>query len=717
MRPDAHRDLKQLRSVTLRGTEHDRLLARLRLERALDAVDWTPRGLPAGALLLVRRLVATRGARTTLARTVTQALHEHSRNARRPWLDERAADAEAVWFDRGELAACLARDALRGRVSQRWWWPSVLDGRDPDQWLREQVLDHGERVVSLLAMLCGRGDAVAWLRRLPDHDAVRGLEALVRDYAVPSVEHSTRRPHLPDLDDRNIGVAPGMRESSITAAASTTNASTNAAAHSARASDSTFASSRAVARLLAAAPELLTARLRSPAQRLLAHARMAMHDPNWLRSQAFVGTLHRWIDSQAAIDDEPAGADRIEPATGTIRHTGSSASSPTRIADSSELLASGPSDKRQATAQDQKQPRPSFDVSSQPLITATEPSRSATPAPVDTRVIAKDRNAQTRIEPDAADHTANTDTAQTENLYSPIIDPAAEPATELDKSPAPLSSDAVGDDYTARSIVTDFGGLLYLLNVALALDLYGDFSSPRTPGIPLSPWDWLAMIGRAWFGASFRSDPLDLVLAQLAGRDANQRPGIDFDPGRDWSMPDAWLRPWGEIDRLSHQVDANRLRIWHPQGFVVFDQPRDRDLPPATQAAALCATREHLRGATLQRITRLPLRARSRQPAQAWLDRLLPYLRVRIALALGMDAHDADLPAQVCRHPARMQCDLTHVDVQLSLATLPLSLRIAGLDRDPGWIPAAGRSIRFHFDAAGFDSIGPGHIDRAGDRA
>ena len=107
MRPDAHRDLKQLRSVTLRGTERDRLLARLRLERALDAVDWTPRGLPAGALLLVRRLVATRGARTPLARTVTQALHEHSRNARRPWLDEHAAEAEAVWFDRGELAACL----------------------------------------------------------------------------------------------------------------------------------------------------------------------------------------------------------------------------------------------------------------------------------------------------------------------------------------------------------------------------------------------------------------------------------------------------------------------------------------------------------------------------------------------------------------------------------------------------------------------------------
>jgi hypothetical protein len=28
---------------------------------------------------------------------------------------------------------------------------------------------------------------------------------------------------------------------------------------------------------------------------------------------------------------------------------------------------------------------------------------------------------------------------------------------------------------------------------------------------------------------------------------------------------------------------------------------------------------------------------------------------------------------------------------------LPLQIRFAGLDRDPGWVPAAGRFITFHF--------------------
>ncbi|MGO4778520.1 hypothetical protein AB4084_23945, partial [Lysobacter sp. 2RAB21] len=60
----------------------------------------------------------------------------------------------------------------------------------------------------------------------------------------------------------------------------------------------------------------------------------------------------------------------------------------------------------------------------------------------------------------------------------------------------------------------------------------------------------------------------------------------------------------------------------------------------------------------------------------------------------------------VCRHRARVRRGPTSIDVHLSLADLPLALRCAGLDRDPGWIPAAGHGIRFHFAAA-----------QAGDRA
>ena len=58
-----------------------------------------------------------------------------------------------------------------------------------------------------------------------------------------------------------------------------------------------------------------------------------------------------------------------------------------------------------------------------------------------------------------------------------------------------LSVAPVGTD--ATTVHTAYGGLFYLLNIALAWRIYGDFTTPRTPGISLLPWDLLAWTGRA----------------------------------------------------------------------------------------------------------------------------------------------------------------------------------------------------------------------------
>jgi hypothetical protein len=51
----------------------------------------------------------------------------------------------------------------------------------------------------------------------------------------------------------------------------------------------------------------------------------------------------------------------------------------------------------------------------------------------------------------------------------------------------------------------------------------------------------------------------------------------------------------------------------------------------------------------------------------------------------------------VCRY-GRVTTTPAHLDVHFSLAAHPIDIRMAGLDRDPGWIPAAGRHVAFHFD-------------------
>src|SRR5262249_17924810 len=113
-------------------------------------------------------------------------------------------------------------------------------------------------------------------------------------------------------------------------------------------------------------------------------------------------------------------------------------------------------------------------------------------------------------------------------------DESAAPLLTDVRSIAPMRSAPVARQErrpaTTDGIETQFGGIFYLLNVALALGLYGDFTMPRAPGIALSPWDWLALVGLAWFGRDVERDPVWALLADLAGRAADESPGGDFTP-------------------------------------------------------------------------------------------------------------------------------------------------------------------------------------------
>jgi hypothetical protein len=84
-------------------------------------------------------------------------------------------------------------------------------------------------------------------------------------------------------------------------------------------------------------------------------------------------------------------------------------------------------------------------------------------------------------------------------------------------------------------------------------------------------------------------------------------------------------------------------------------------------------------------------------PREHWFFRLHAHARARLTLALGLD-DPAQLPRVLCRHRARVFVTATRVDVVLSLDELPIAVRIAGLDRDPGWVPAAARTVAFHFE-------------------
>jgi len=646
-----------LRRVVLRGEEEpDSLRARRRLEASLRDVDWAPRGLPARSLLFVKRLsasgtlgLARSHARRSLGESASLALEQAASRARHPWLHADAATAGAVVFtDEAEMAACLVRDCLRGVVAERWWWCSVLGSGSPAQWLRQQVLARGEVLVPVATRLMegasssARAAAAleAWFARLDDVQVQEALASVERAFALATP------PALP---------APRLER--------------DAAGVSGRAAEAPQRAridreeAVALQRLVATVPELRESALGLPQRRLFAQVLAVVRSPSWARTTQLAQALSRIECTATPIDetgDDAKGSPEDVEGASAAAAVSAGAAGPV-------LAAAGV-----APARPRRRRTAARATSRSELPSASHPDIQSVAPPVDDS------------EP-APPFTASVEApAPPEAL-------AATPAAETRRAPAAVIAVPV----VPSEIRTEFGGIFYLLNAALALGLYGDFTMPRARGLALSPWDWLALIGKAWFGKAFVRDPVWPLLAALAGRRAGEAPGRDFEAPPAWAMDPAWLVPWGRVQSLSVHATRSRLCVHHAAGVIVFDAPRDAAMRPLAQARALCAAHRALRGAKLS-CAPFGAAALPRSGTARWLRWMLAYLDARLALTLGAESGD-DVPSLVCRCAARITTHASEVDVALQLADLPLSIRIAGLDRDPGWIPAAGRGLRFRF--------------------
>ena len=91
-------------------------------------------------------------------------------------------------------------------------------------------------------------------------------------------------------------------------------------------------------------------------------------------------------------------------------------------------------------------------------------------------------------------------------------------------------------------------------------------------------------------------------------------------------------------------------------------------------------------------------------PALAELDGREPGTRATVRLGevttrLSRLLARHDLLAETFAQPGTIAISRTHVDVMLGLNQIDLAARVSGLDRDPGWVPALGRIVLFHFGA------------------
>lgn len=665
----------QIETVRLRAAKLDPLRARQRVERGLDRLDWSSLGLDPQAILLVRRLTLPLTPTTPRAAAPPWTARTHEllrtlvRQAARPAVEAVAAAAPAVCFaNLRELLVTLGRDLVAGTVDRHWWWRGGVAIRD--------ALGFAQRLLAepeLVPAVCSD---------LDQHHCLAPLLAKLPSDTLADLGRSVIRAHGINWDPTDTAslTPPAARPTSASPSASPAAASPDVARSP---SGSLSNHSR---------PHTFNATPPAPWQGVLpdwsGHGLAAERElwgavlvllhraPRLVREPAFRHSLAVWLDHHHSAHASTETNVVVSPPAGDLPRAGS-------VRPPSSGIAT--------------------DLSDASL-------------PVDSRV-AKSGDGDT--------HAVAHGTAQ--RAPSPVAESAG---------PALVGDEPSDRRFAARSESTTLGGIFFLLNVALSLGLYGDFTQPQSDEPELSPWEWLDLIARARFwSADTAADPVWECLRRLAGRPTNSPPGAAYVPPPLWQMTDRWIAPFRSAESAREPLAAapdpgasmnanpivgtgpqpspdpgiskwwwtscaGRSGLYHPANFLVLEiqsEPATDNGEPPFPPVLEHAWRAWASPTCPRPVWRAP--PDHWQPTtlcDGWIAPQVDYLSARLALALGVEADEAWNLLGHCR--ATVRDDGTRVDVRYALADHPFEIRRAGLDRDPGWIPAAGRRLHFHFD-------------------
>jgi hypothetical protein len=199
------------------------------------------------------------------------------------------------------------------------------------------------------------------------------------------------------------------------------------------------------------------------------------------------------------------------------------------------------------------------------------------------------------------------------------------------------------------AVVTELSGVLFLVNVLDRLRFFDRLDDHFRVASTIGAWGWLEIVARCLLGSGHggaAADPLWDALADLDGRPR----GV----------------PLTALARV-----PPRLRL--PEAWPV--SPR------------------------LPRVRVRPLGFEPTPDLRRFLDLVVPYLRWRLRQALDVHERRASpVASRLFYRRGRLEWTATHVDLRMDLSDIDIAIRLAGLDSNPGWVPALGRVVTFYFD-------------------
>jgi hypothetical protein len=635
--------------LRIRSRSSDPQAEQQRIERMLRSATLHPSGLPESATLVVRRLADPLPSRlragpfdllpdASWQRAVTASLERLAASAARPAYGAVPAETDAVLFyDRAEVLAALALDWMGGTLPVQWWWREFLRGRDAVTTLLREWTESPQYVPGALDLLAKSARAVQFVQRMPQQAASEILATVMIAFNVP-------RPRAEDRPLQKIAEDRSEAQQPTAETPKTKTASHLMVRH---------------APFRRWVPEADTPVLLSAQSMLLIQALMLRRAPAVARTAAFQRDLLRWqaaVENLAAIEDRETEEVQEERAHWALQEEPPGPEMPMMIA--AQGRASGPETVVPLPSPAPEHPAEKAVAAERVMATSSgtdnAPLHSTAPPSQQPAITSESTRFQEPLQPRRRDD------------QTPAL--AQEPASGV-----PISSEEAQLERAnepATSLETEYGGVFFLLSLALYLYIYGDFTSPAEPGLELNIWDFLALMAFELTDGEIEKDPLWDKLASLAGRPKSAKPGPGFDPPDEWHVSDEWLTAFSEDYVPQPTLTNGRMISMHPAGFTVIDVPAETNVADVTEPGESVA------------------------PLQRWVGWMAGYFRARLVRALGRQ----DAVALLCQRPARLTLTLTHVDVTFALEHHPIELRMAGLDRDLGWIPAAGRYVAFHFE-------------------
>jgi hypothetical protein len=553
---------------------------------------------------------------------VTQELDRLVAQAVRPALTAVPGSAEAVLFaDRAEMLACLALDWLSGIVRGNWWWATLLRRDDPQAVLAREWMSFPQFVPLAVEYLARRGHAASFASRISDELAGALLQRVLDTFGIQKGEGTPGGPQasLQDgLKHRRLEVAPGPVS--------------------------------IVAPWSSIVPEADAPGLTAARRVLLAQALMLRRASAVARSTAFQRAVAVWRTDEYSQSFTPivGGSRAISPEM-------LDRPEPEKEAPSGTATVHEPSPESEAGRSFSRNDC-SVDVE-QPLQARIDTPRGAS------------RQAKQKTRSRLFEGNSFGKTPQ-DGLPADSLSWAAPPVSSIVVPYHPVPANAETNPFTAHGAINEiprvessFAGVFFLINVALALGLYSDFTSPRGNNLEMNIWNFLCLLAAEFVGSEFQDDALPHAFDELAGPTPEQHPDASFHPPQKWQVPDEWLEPFPEPFEWKEEIHEGRVQVAHPAGFLLKDEP----LQDAHEGAT---------------------------DLERWVTWVVSYIRARLERAIGR----RDAAEFLCRVHGSIEISAMHVNVYYSLQNYPTEIRLAGLDRDPGWVPAAGRYVAYHFD-------------------